>query len=124
VAAQRHTARDQRAVRVGRGAPVLGIGGVEQHEAGDLRTVPLDEEPGDEPAEGVSDEDVGRRDVRAVQQLPQLAGDTSGRARERARIAPAEAGPIVDARPREPRHLGLHERPAERRGAERGVEHD
>ena len=60
----------------------------------------------------------------SLKQRVQLIRDASRRPRQKTGIAPSEARAIVAAHPRECDELWLDTRPADRRGAEGGVEND
>ena len=70
------------------------------------------------------DQDVRRRNCTSLQQLMELVSDASGRAWQRTSLAPAESGAIVCACSRHAGDCRMNEAPAQRRGAQRGVEDD
>ena len=107
-----------------RSDPVFRMRGIDQDERRDVSAIALREDAHDEAAERVADEHERRRHAGASEQHVQLVGDAAGRARHRPGIAPAESGAIVAAGARQTRDLRLHERPADRRGAQRRVEDD
>ena len=100
------------------------MGGIDEDETGDELGMAPGEHPGREAAERMADQDVRRRHAGASQQRAEFVGEPADGAWGRSRLAPSEPAAIVGAGGREARHLRLDDRPAERRAAERGVEHD
>ena len=83
----------------------------------------LDEQPRDQPAEGVGDEEQRAVDAALVEQALELVREPPRVARAGRRIAPAVARAIVRADPR-PRRDGVGDRrPFERAAAEPALEH-
>src|SRR5262245_2536829 len=72
----------------------------------------------------MSNQDEGWCHAGSLEQRVQFLRDAARRARHWTTIAPSEPGAIVAADARKPRELRLHERPADRRPAERSVEND
>ena len=97
---------------------------IDEDETRDVGAVSPREDPNDEPAKRMADQDERRLNTRAMEERPQLVRDAASGSRQGARIAPAESCAVVAAHARESRDLRLDERPAHRGGAERGFEHD
>jgi hypothetical protein len=72
--------------------------------------------------DGHHNDDVGRRDVRAMQQTPQFVDDPRARSRHRTRLAQTIAGSIVRTGARHRRDRRLNLRPCRRPVFEPGIE--
>ena len=98
--------------------------GIDEHEPGDLVTMPLREQPHQQAAEGMADQHVRRRQLGTVQQRMQV-GDELGRAARRdGRIARAAPCAVVAADARVRGKRALHRGPLCALGAEAGLEND
>ena len=102
---------------------LLLLGGVEQHHADDLVRIAAMEGARGQAAERAADHDIGRGLPHRLEQRVQVARSFQKRTPGRRRIAPAQAGAVVDDRPRERRdqpldHQILHRRPAAATGFE------
>ena len=107
--------RSMRSLLRRRIAPFLGMQGIDEDEPGDVLRMRARERADDEAAEGMSDQDIRRRHVSAVEKMSQLADERRHRARARRRLAPRKPGAIVAAHARGARDDRLHAAPRQRR---------
>jgi uncharacterized iron-regulated membrane protein len=88
------------------GVHILGAP-VDDHQAGHLVAIATGEDPRILGPVRVPDQHIRAGDASVVQRCVQLVRDAAGRARLRAGLAPAEAGPVVGDDATEGRQFGL-----------------
>jgi hypothetical protein len=113
VSAETCAARNLPAFVFARIQPLLGIGRIDQYDAGNVAVMARGKDPYDKRTKRMADEHVGRLYTRCMKHVMQLTCDTTGGARQRSRLAPTETRTVVCARCGDAADSRLHVAPAQ-----------